>query len=83
MKELEGASLIRELHVFGRETSIGKRKNEASQHIGFGGQLMQKAEEISKQAGFKKIAVISGIGVREYYRKKGYKLEGTYMLKNL
>ena len=31
----------------------------------------------------KKIAVISGIGVREYYRKLGYKLKDEYMIKNL
>lgn len=83
IKELEGAAIIRELHVFGNETAIGKRKIGDSQHKGFGAQLMEKAEEISKKAGFKKIAVISGIGVREYYRKRGYEVAGTYMVKRI
>lgn len=83
MKELEGAAVIRELHVFGNEAAIGKRKIGDSQHKGFGAQLLEKAEEISRKAGFKKIAVISGIGVREYYRKRGYELEGTYLVKKI
>ncbi len=44
---------------------------------------MQKAEEIAKENGFKTMAVISGIGVREYYKKLGYSLKGTYMVKEL
>ena len=44
---------------------------------------MEKAEEIAKQNGMKKIYVISGIGVREYYRNLGYELEGDYMMKDL
>ena len=45
--------------------------------------MMKIAEKISKKAGYRKIAVIAGIGVREYYRKLGYHLEGTYMIKNI
>jgi len=51
------------------------------QHKGLGKKLMLKAEEITKNSGFKKVAVISGIGVRDYYRKIGYKLQGPYMVK--
>ncbi len=82
IQELEGAAIIRELHVFGAQAGIGDRQIGLSQHSGFGTQLMKKAEEMAKKAGFKKIAVISGIGVREYYRKLGYKLDGTYMTKD-
>ena len=83
LNELKGASLIRELHVYGRQESLTEEASvkSASQHKGFGKKLMTKAEEISKNAGFKKIAVISAIGTREYYKKLGYKLEGTYMIK--
>ena len=53
------------------------------QHKGLGKLLMKKAEEIARTEGMKKIAVISGVGVREYYRKLGYKLDGSYMVKGL
>jgi elongator complex protein 3 len=46
--------------------------------------LMEEAERIAKyEHGSKKIAVISGVGTRHYYRKLGYELEGPYMVKYL
>jgi len=82
--ELKGASIIRELHIYGQQQSLSKNTVESkSQHHGFGKKLMQKAEELSSEAGFKKIAVIAAIGTREYYKKLGYHLEGTYMVKDL
>jgi elongator complex protein 3 len=42
---------------------------------------MQKAEDIVKENNYENIAVISGIGVRGYYRKLGYRLKNTYMVK--
>lgn len=83
MKELEGAALVREVHTYGEQVPIEEREKGVSQHIGLGRRMMLKAEEISKKNGYKKLAVISGIGVREYYRKLGYELEGTYMIKRL
>ena len=44
---------------------------------------MEKAEAIAKNAGKEKMVVISGVGVREYYVKLGYKKEGHYMVKNI
>ena len=44
---------------------------------------MAEAEKIARENGYEKIAVISGIGVRGYYRKLGYRLEGNYMVKKL
>lgn len=79
---LEGAALIRELHTYGRHTKVGG-EGKQSQHVGFGRKLLAEAERIAKEQGYKKLAVISGIGVREYYRKLGYTLEGTYMIKQL
>ena len=83
--ELQGAAIIRWLQVYGRALAIGGGgKDRSSQHVGFGRRLMDRAEEIARKRGYKKIADISGIGVREYYRNKlGYKLEGTYMVKYL
>ena len=83
--ELQGAAIIRELHVYGRQESLDTDKPLTSntQHLGFGKKLMEKAEELSKKAGYKKIAVIAAIGTREYYKKLGYELEGSYMMKGL
>ncbi|NBR14629.1 MAG: hypothetical protein EBU01_08605 [Crocinitomicaceae bacterium] len=63
------------------EASLGEF---GSQHRGFGMKMMKVAEEISMMHNYKKVAVISGVGVREYYQNKcGYHLEGTYMIKSL
>lgn len=82
--ELKGGAIVRELHVYGQQQSLSKTATPSkTQHMGFGKILMQKAEELAKEAGFKKIAVIAAIGTREYYKKLGYKLHGTYMIKSL
>ncbi|MFA5029133.1 MAG: tRNA uridine(34) 5-carboxymethylaminomethyl modification radical SAM/GNAT enzyme Elp3 [Patescibacteria group bacterium] len=86
--ELHAAALIRELHTYGQLAGLGK-KGEV-QHLGLGKKLLLEAEKITKK-GLKKtcpkhsrgIAVIAGIGVREYYKKMGYTLSGTYMLKSI
>ncbi len=83
ISELKNASLVREVHVYGKQIAIGKKEEGKQQHFGWGGKLMLEAEKISKKEGFKKIAVIAGIGTREYYKKKGYKLQGSYMIKSI
>ena len=75
------SALIRELHVYGTATAIGEEGTV--QHRGWGKKLMKKAEEIARANGKNKIVVISGVGVREYYHKLGYKLEGVYMVKKI
>ena len=82
--ELVGAAIIREVHTFGKVAEINKTQvDEVSQHKGLGTRLMFEAEKIAKERGYKKMAVISAIGTREYYKKFGYKREGTYMTKDL
>ncbi|MFH1508896.1 MAG: tRNA uridine(34) 5-carboxymethylaminomethyl modification radical SAM/GNAT enzyme Elp3 [bacterium] len=82
--EIQDAALLRELHVYGQVIRHDDKKSKRIQHRGLGLKLMQKSEVIAKKEGIKKMAVISGIGVREYYKNKlGYKLEGTYMTKEL
>lgn len=83
IKELEGAALLRELHTYGAQVPISEHDELASQHMGFGKKLVAKAEEIARQRGYKKMAVISGVGIREYYKKLGYELVGTYMVKKI
>jgi len=83
IKELGGAALIRELHIYGQQTPIGKKG--FIQHQGLGRRLLSGAEKIAKKFQAQKIAVISGVGVRNYYRKLGYQLigKGEYLIKNL
>ncbi|KAJ1452710.1 hypothetical protein M885DRAFT_526045 [Pelagophyceae sp. CCMP2097] len=85
---LEECALIRELHVYGQLVPGGRTDRlgvEAQQHRGFGKRMLADAERIAREAGFEKIAVISGVGTRDYYRKLGFRLEGDgdYLLKQL
>lgn len=81
---LNNCAIIRELKSLGQMVEIDKKNKKASQHKGFGKRLMQEAEKIvRKEFKLNKIAVISGVGVRGYYRKLGYKLKDNYMVKNL
>ncbi|MFH0808083.1 MAG: tRNA uridine(34) 5-carboxymethylaminomethyl modification radical SAM/GNAT enzyme Elp3 [archaeon] len=78
-------AMVRELHVYGQALNIAQIEDKASQHKGLGKQLMEQAEKIAKKKSYKKIRVISGIGVRRYYEKLGYKIdkENIYMEKKL
>ena len=62
---------------------FSQTEEEKPQHKGLGKKMIARAEEIAKLNGYTKIAVIAGVGVREYYKKFGYKLEGVYMTKSL
>jgi len=75
-------AMIRELHVYGKAVAIGEDDGMV-QHRGFGRLLMAKAEEIAKLSNKTKMLVISGIGVRQYYKNIGYNSEGPYMSKAL
>ncbi|MFC1597930.1 elongator complex protein 3 [Patescibacteria group bacterium] len=81
--ELAGAALIREVHTYGKLARIDSGESSV-QHTGLGQRLMQEAEKIARDAGYAKVAVIAGVGVREYFKNKlGYQLEGEYMVKPL
>jgi elongator complex protein 3 len=81
--EIENAALVREVHIYGQSLSLGEEQVGAAQHSGLGFQLMREAELIARERGFRKIAVISALGTRAYYRKLDYELVGTYMVKEL
>ena len=84
MDHIKGHALGRELHVYGEHTNVGHQNSQSgTQHRGLGSKLLKIGEEIAFRSGFKEISIISGIGVREYYRKKGYHLNHTYMTKSL
>ena len=77
-------ALVRELHVYGPEVVLGNKDIEAVQHKGLGKALLAEAERISlNEFGLNRMAILSGVGAREYYRNEGYKLEDGYMIKKL
>jgi len=98
--ELIDCALIREVHTYGKVTPckdnqmyyenntfmFAQNEDENVQHKGLGKKLLKRAEEIARAKGYKKIAVIAGVGVREYYRKQGYSIDselGCYQIKIL
>ncbi|MBN2127447.1 MAG: tRNA uridine(34) 5-carboxymethylaminomethyl modification radical SAM/GNAT enzyme Elp3 [Candidatus Diapherotrites archaeon] len=85
-KEIDSeTALIRELHVYGEALAVGKHKETAVQHKGIGQLLINKAEELAlNEFDKKKMIIISGLGVKNYYKEKfNYSKKGVYMFKNL
>jgi len=83
ISEQNKIAIIRELHVYGPALKLNEQ-GKISQHIGLGKWLLNEAEKIVKKQDIKKLKIISGIGVREYYKKLGYKLDKDgYMIKNI
>ena len=85
-EELAGSAIVRELHVYGQAIGVGLEADSSSmQHRGYGMKLMQEAERIAlEEMGVGKIAVISAVGTREYYKKQlGYRQDGPYVSKVL
>jgi len=80
---LHNSTLIRELHIYSNISSVGSSNSNSYQHKGYGKKLIIKAEEISKEHGFSKISIISGTGVRNYYRNLGYNLIDSFMCKDI
>ncbi|GMK59729.1 hypothetical protein CspeluHIS016_0803350 [Cutaneotrichosporon spelunceum] len=79
-----GCSLVRELHVYGTAAPVHTRDPRKFQHQGIGTLLMEEAERIARdEHGSSRVAVISGVGTRDYYRRLGYFLDGPYMVKDL
>jgi len=79
-------AFIRELHTYGQSLLLKQKNNKTLKHIqhkGLGKKLVGEVEKICKKNRINKLAVISGVGVRDYYRKLGYKLENTYLIKKI
>ena len=62
---------------------IGDAASGRAQHAGLGKQLIERAADIARQHGYQKLAVISAIGTREYYRKRGFADGVLYQLRAL
>ena len=88
IKELENSAIIREIHVYGTvvdvgRTRISKTKNEKAQHLGLGKKLIKRAIDIARAKNFENLAVISAVGTREYYRKRGFQDGELYQIMEL
>ena len=71
-------------HVYGTAAPVHSRDPKKFQHQGIGTLLMEEAERIARdEHGSTRIAVISGVGTRDYYRRLGYRLDGPYMVKDI
>lgn len=81
--ELNNCAIIREVHVYGPSLELKKGSSGQAQHLGLGTKLIERAKELTKQNGFSKLAVISSIGTREYYDKRGFKLDRYYQIAEL
>lgn len=81
--ELEGAALIREVHVYGQSLAVGTEKVGSAQHAGLGTLLLERAAHVALCAGFKRLAVISAVGTRHYYLERGFRRGALYLWKQL
>lgn len=79
------STLVRELHVYGVEMGLQNQDQwtDSFQHKGFGKKLLEESEKITKEMDFDKILITSGVGVRKYFMKLEYKMEGPYMVKDV
>lgn len=82
-EELRGAAMIREVHVYGLALGIGAAEAGRAQHAGLGRRLIEAAAEIAAARGYRRLAVISSIGTRDYYRKRGFRDGELYQFRDL
>jgi elongator complex protein 3 len=83
LADLDRAAIIREVHVYGQSLEVGQGQTGAAQHIGLGTRLLERAEEIARRRGYGRLAVISAIGTRRYYMKRGFQPGEHYLVKSL
>jgi len=78
--------IVREIKVVGELVPKDSKPHRYTQiqHRGFGKLLLKNAEMISSEEfDAKKLAVISGIGARDWFYELDYKLDGNYVSKKL
>jgi len=83
LEDLSGAALIREVHVYGQSLPVGAEKDGAAQHSGLGTQLLEEAEKMAGEHSFRRMAVISAIGTRQYYIDRGFERGELYLVKKI
>ena len=83
LEELSGCAMIREVHVYGLSLGFGTAMTGRAQHLGMGSRLIEKAAEIAVERGYARLAVISAIGTRDYYRARGFQDGELYQIRDL
>ena len=83
LNDLQGAAMIREVHVYGQALAVGMEKSGAAQHSGLGTELLRQAERIAAAHGYSRLAVISAIGTRLYYLERGFERGELYLVKTI
>ena len=83
LSDIDGAALVREVHVYGQSLAVGAEKAGAAQHAGLGTRLLEEAERVARRNGFACMAVISAVGTRGYYLERGFERGELYLTKKL
>ena len=81
--ELDGAAIIREVHVYGQALGFGQEAAGKAQHSGLGTRLIERAAQIARAHGYARLAVISAVGTRAYYRERAFEDGQLYQVRRL
>ncbi|MEZ0395359.1 MAG: tRNA uridine(34) 5-carboxymethylaminomethyl modification radical SAM/GNAT enzyme Elp3 [Anaerolineales bacterium] len=83
LSDLEGAAIIREVHVYGQSLEVGREREGAAQHAGLGTRLLAEADRLAREKGYRRMAVIAAVGTRLYYLGRGFERGELYLVKTL
>jgi elongator complex protein 3 len=81
--DLDGAAIIREIHIYGQSLEVGKKQSGMAQHAGLGTSLLKEAEAVAREKGYQNLAVIAAVGTRQYYLERGFQRGELYLIKDL
>jgi len=83
LADLDGAAIIREVHVFGQSLAVGTEQGGAAQHTGLGTRLLAEGDKLARTKGYRRIAVIAAVGTRQYYLERGFERGELYLVKRV
>ena len=83
LADLNGAAIIREVHVYGQSLAVGMEQSGAAQHAGLGKRLLIEADRIAREKGYRRMAVIAAVGTRNYYFERGFERGEYYLVKSI
>jgi elongator complex protein 3 len=83
LADLEGAAIIREVHVYGQSLAVGTEQSGAAQHTGLGTRLLAEADKLARAKGYRRMAVIAAVGTRQYYLERGFERGELYLVKRI